>query len=567
VGIGRVLIYREPDLNFGHVVYLGLEKEKKRLKAAIARFKEEIAVLAAIAEKKSGPSQAAILTGQVAMISDPFMLSQIEELLAKGQVAEAAVAEVAQGYEDMFNGLDDEKTRQRATDIEDMKRRLLSILLGVERLELSTISDGVIVVALDLPASALTSLPMERVRALATERGGLTSHGSIMARALGVPAVTGLVGLMGQAYEDGDLIVVDGSGGEIIIEPTAEEVEDYERRRSVWKADQASLKFFLKKPALDADGVKRVLGANIGGLADARQAQEFGADGVGLFRTEFLFLDRASLPTEEEQTRVYAEVAGLFPDQEVIIRTLDIGGDKRIPSLGVTKEENPYLGLRGIRFCLARQDIFKSQLRALARAGAQRGNIKIMLPLVISVEEVTLTQKLLAEALAELSAEGLAHDARVKLGVMLETPAAALIVDLLAKVSDFFSVGSNDLTQYTLVADRGNPQVSHLCDPFHPAVLRNLNIVIAEAKKTQTPLGLCGEIGGDPWMLPLLLGFGLEKFSVSAPSLAAVRREMISWSVAEARELTEEVLTFTTAARVKAFLKEAVATKTKRTIR
>jgi phosphotransferase system enzyme I (PtsI) len=552
------LLYREPDLNFDKVVFSGVENEKKRLNAAVAKFKEEIALLAAAAEKRSGASQAAILTGQVAMISDPYMISRAEELIAKGQVAEAAAAEVAQGFEDMFNALEDEKTRQRATDIGDLKKRLLGILLGVKRLEWSEIADDAVLVALDLPASVISSLPMDKVLAFATEQGGLTSHGAIMARSLGVPAVTGLIGLMGQELKDGQPIVVDGSSGEIILDPSPEESRDYVSRRQAWREDQASLKIYLKKVAVDKDGTRRLLGSNIGGLADARQAQEFGSDGVGLFRTEFLFLDRATLPTEEEQTRIYAEVASLFPESEVIIRTLDVGGDKQPVAFDMAKEENPYLGLRGIRYYQVRPDILKTQLRALSRGAAQYGNIKIMLPLVISLEEVTFVKALFKEVVAELASEGLPHAEEMPLGIMVETPAAALIIDLLATVSDFFSVGTNDLTQYTLIADRGNPQVNHLCDPFHPALLRSLKGVIGEARKAQTPIGLCGEIGGDPRMLPLLMGFGLSKFSVNPASLARVRRDMSSWSLAEATDLAEEILTLPTVESVKARLKKAL---------
>jgi phosphotransferase system enzyme I (PtsI) len=561
VGLGRVVIYKEPDLNYRNQPHSGQDNEKARLKQAIEKFKIEISKLVEEAEAKAGPQQAAILTGQITMLTDPFMISQMEELIEKGLIAEAAMDEVTQSFQEMFENVEDEKMRQRATDIGDLRKRLLRILLGVEQLDLTAIEPDSIVVAIDLPASVITALPLDRVQALVTEIGGYTSHGSIMARALGVPAVTSLTGLMDSVKQDGLFMIADGSAGEVIIDPDEQTLARYRQRQHEWQNDQASLKVFIDRQTVDADGVKRTLEANIGGMAEAKIAQAAGADGVGLFRTEFLFLNRNSLPGEEEQFRVYSEVASLFPNREVIIRTLDVGGDKPVPALGLPKEENPFLGYRAIRYCLDQPEVFSIQLRAILRAGATHGNIKIMLPLVTSLEEVIAAKKILDQCAGSLASDGRPYDASIKLGVMIETPAAVQIVDLLATEADFFSIGTNDLAQYTLAADRGNPKVGALCSPFHPAVLRSIQTIIKAGQKASVPVGLCGEVGSNPQMIPILMAFGLDKISVSPSSLAMVRRELSTWRLVDARELTEQVMSQTSANAVKQCINAAFERK------
>ena len=379
---------------------------------------------------------------------------------------------------------------------------------------------------------------MENLAALVPESGGYTSHGAIMARSFGVPLVTGLSGLF-ETVSKGETIIADGSDGVVIISPDEITLAAYVAKRQNYLEDQKSLNEFKLRPTLDADGNPRRLMANIGGINDAKAAKANGAEGVGLFRTEFLFLDRATLPSEEEQFRVYSEVSAIFAPDEVIVRTLDAGGDKNVPALNLPKEDNPFLGYRAIRYCLAEPAVFATQLRAILRAGAKGKNLRIMLPFVTSADEITKAKALVASCADDLRAKGLDHDENVKIGIMVETPAAVLLAEELIKIADFFSVGTNDLTQYTLAADRGNANVAQLCSPFHPAVLKSLKRVIDAGKAAGKPVGLCGESGADPEMIPLLLALGLDEFSVSPASVLRVRREISHWGHQRATELTQ----------------------------
>ncbi|MDR2443887.1 MAG: phosphoenolpyruvate--protein phosphotransferase [Deltaproteobacteria bacterium] len=563
VGLGRVVVYVEPDLNFGGLVYSGREKEIARLELAVTAFKEQITLLAAETEAKAGKQQAAILTGQIAMISDPFMITQMEELIGQGRTAEAAVSEVTTSFKEMFANVEDEKMRQRATDIGDLRKRLLMILMEVKELDLASIGPDSVVVGEDLPASVITSLPTANIQALVSEIGGYTSHGAIMARALGLPLVSGVTGLMKLITTGDHEIIVDGTKGEAIVDPDENAKTEYRLRREAWREEQSSLKVFLGRQTVDGDGVRRTLSSNISSFAEAKLAQGAGADGIGLFRTEFLFLDRETLPGEEEQFRVYSEVASLFPNSEVVIRTLDVGGDKEVPALDLPKEDNPFLGYRAIRFCLDHTEIFSSQLRAILRAGAEHGNIKIMLPLVTSLEEITSARALMKQCLDDLKRENLPCDPAIQLGIMVETPAAVLLADILAKEADFFSIGTNDLTQYILAADRGNSKLGHLNSPFHPAVLRAIENIIKTGRKRSIPVSLCGEAGADPMMIPLLMAYGLDKFSVSPSSLASVRREISTWRLTEANSLANEVRDFPTTGSVKAHLLQVIENRRK----
>ena len=491
------------------------------------------------------------------MLGDPFMQSQMEEVIDAGQCAEAAVDQVCTTYAEMFAGVDDELMRQRATDVRDIRARMLSILLGVGAVDVSALPEGSVLVAHDLTPSMTVGLKKENVAAILTEVGGRTSHSAILARAMELPAVLGVAKALEQV-KDGESVIVDGTEGTVIVAPDQLTRADYLGRQEALRAEKERLEVYRGKETVDAEGRRFGLYANIGSPAEAAAAAEAGAEGIGLFRTEFLFMDRTSLPSEVEQYEAYLAVSRAMAGKEVIIRTLDVGGDKAIDYLGMEKEENPFLGHRAIRYCLDRPDLYKVQLRALLRAGAEGRNIKIMLPLVTSLEEVRTARGLLEKCKAELESEGLPYDKDMALGVMVETPAAALIADLLAQECDFFSIGTNDLTQYTMAVDRGNAKVEKLYTTFHPAVLRSIRSVIAAGRAAGIPVGMCGEAAADPRLIPLLLSWGLSEFSVSASAVLATRAQIHRWRAEEARQVAQEAMGLSTAAGVEGYLSSAV---------
>lgn len=437
IGIGKAVLLREADLSYSHVIPAAPEAEKARLRSALDLCSTRTVAMAEAMKERVGEHQADILNGQAMMLSDPFMLTQMEEQIDTGLCAEAAADGVYQSFIAMFSAMEDELMRQRATDIGDLRTRLLGILLGREAQDLSALPTGSILVTHDLTPSMTTGLKAENVAGILTEAGGVTSHSAILARAMALPAVLSVAGIT-QSIRDGDTLVVDGGEGVALVKPDGDTLRRYEERREAMRAEKADLEQYRNRPTATGDGRSADLYANIGSLQDAGTAVASTAEGVGLFRTEFLFMDRAALPSEEEQFQVYKDVAEKLDGREVIIRTLDVGGDKELPYLGLEREENPFLGFRAIRYCLDRQDVFRAQLRALLRASAF-GNIKIMLPLVTTVAEVRNAKALLSTLKNELDAEGIPYRHDGKVGVMIETPAAALIADLLAGEADFFS--------------------------------------------------------------------------------------------------------------------------------
>lgn len=541
VGIGRALVIREQDLDYSGVQYAGETAEKQRLAGAVARVSETLAAMAEKMTEQVGEHAAEILTGQSMMLADPFMTGQIEEQIAAGQTAEAAVDAVCQTFIQMFGAMEDELMRQRATDIGDLRGRLLKQLLGVEDVDLASAPAGSVLVARDFTPSMTVGIRRENVAGIITEVGGATSHSAILARALEIPAVLGVPNAV-SAISSGDAIAMDGERGHVYVNPDERTCKDYQVRREQFEAQRQLLKNYLGKPTVTAEGRPVALYANIGKPQDAQAALEKGAEGIGLFRTEFLFMDRTCLPTEEEQLAAYRQVAALFAGKEVIIRTLDVGGDKEINYLHLKKEENPFLGHRAIRYCLDEPETYLVQLRALLRAGADHKNIKIMLPLVTGVEELRGAKTLLEKAKQQLTAQGLPFDENVQVGVMIETPAAALVADILAQEAAFFSIGTNDLTQYTLAVDRGNPDVAKLYTPFHPAVLRSIRGIIAAGRAAGIPVGMCGEAAADPALIPLLLAWGLDEFSVSSSAVLATRRAISLWNTADADFAANEAM-------------------------
>ena len=558
IGLGRAVCVREENLDYSDVAYSGKESEKARLQAAIEEFEQRTSAMAEHIRQQVGDKESEILTGQIAMLADPFMRSQMQDAIDGGACAEAAVDNVCTMYADMFAAVEDEMMRQRATDVKDIRSRLLGILLGAASVDLSNLPAGTVLVTRELTPSMTVGLQKENVAAIITATGGKTSHSAILARALQVPAVLSVTKVL-EVVQDGDGLIVDGGEGIAILNPDERTRSEYLTRQKDYQARIASLKVYQNRPTVDADGKRYQLFANIGSAAEAEVAAQSGAEGIGLFRTEFLFMDRTSLPDEMVQYEAYRAVSQTMAGKEVIIRSLDVGCDKAIDYLGMEMEENPFLGHRAIRYCLDRPDLYKVQLRALLRAGAEEHNLKIMLPLVTSVDEVRAARELLEQCKQELSEAGLPYDKDIALGVMIETPAAALTADLLARESDFFSIGTNDLTQYTMAVDRGNAQVASLYTPFQPAVLRSIRSVITAAKEAGIPVGMCGEAAADPGLIPLLMAWGLDEFSVSTSSVLATRASIHRWREDEVKRIAQEALGLSTASGVEGYLKKVSA--------
>ena len=556
IGIGKVICIREQNLDYSQVQYQGREQEKARLKQAVETFCEKTQRMAEDIRQRVGQKESEILSGQVMMLSDPFMISQMEDAIQSGSCAEAAVDTVCQMYIEMFSNVEDELMKQRATDTEDIKTRMLRLLLGVESVDMASLPKGTVLAAKDLTPSMTVGLQKENVSAIITEVGGKTSHSAILARALEIPAVLGIPDAL-QQLTDGQTAIVDGATGQVLTEPDAETLYHYTKLQEEQLRQKAMLSIYRDKPTTDASGRSYQLYANIGSVMEAQAALENGAEGIGLFRTEFLFMDRPAMPDEEEQLEAYSSVSHLMKGKEVIIRTLGVGGDKEVSYLKMGSEQNPFLGWRAIRYCLSEQPLFKTQLRALLRAGAQERNIKIMLPLVTGVQEIRAARSLLEECKQELSREGLEYDPKIALGVMIETPAAALTADLMAKEADFFSIGTNDLTQYTIAVDRGNAKVEQLYTTLHPAVLRSIRGIIHAAKQAKIPVGMCGESAADPLLIPLLMQFGLDEFSVSASSVLKTRKTISEWNREQVEQVAEQAMQLSTPQELDEYLHRA----------
>lgn len=520
-GIGNAVIIKDMNLDYSSVKYSSAQEEKDRLHKAVDQFVAETTALTEELKKSAGEHEAEILQGHLMMLQDPFMLSQMEENIDGGAVAEAGVDTVCTMFIDMFSGVDDELTRQRASDVKDIRDSLLRLLLGVSSVDISAVPKGSILIAKDFTPSMTSQINKDNVAGIITEIGGVTSHSAILARAMGIPAVLSVVSAV-DVITDGEELIVDGFKGKVIANPTVQELAEYATKQRVYLQEKESLNEYFGKETITKSGVKKKVYGNIGKAEDAQNVIQNGGEGIGLFRTEFLFMDRDAQPTEDEQYEAYSTVAKAMDGKEVIIRTLDIGGDKAIEYLSIDKEDNPFLGHRAIRYCLDNKELYKTQLRAILRA-AVFGDIKIMLPLVTTIDEVRAAKALIDQCKEELDGIGASYR-DVPVGVMIETPSAALISDLLAKEVDFFSIGTNDLTGYTMAVDRGNAAVSHLYDVMQPSVLRAIEMTIKNAKAAGIMVGMCGEAAADPRMVPMLIEWGLDEFSVTPSSILSTRK-------------------------------------------
>lgn len=550
IGIGKVMLIEEVSLDYEKKQITDTQAEIDRYRKVFDAYCEKTEKQAENIKNTIGEKEADIILGHLLMLKDPAMSSSIEGNISSGCCAEDAVAQVCDMFIGVFSMADDELTKQRASDVEDIKNGLITMLLGKEEVDIASAPSGTVLVAKDLTPSMTSCIVKENIVGIVTEVGGKTSHSAILARAMEIPAVLSVHNVM-ETFENGQEIIVDGSHGEVIENPSDGEIAIYREKTIEYKKEKKELKKFIGKETVTADGVKVELCCNIGKPDDADAVLSKDGEGVGLFRTEFLYMDSSSIPTEEEQFEAYKKTILKLGDKPLIIRTLDVGGDKDIPYLGLSKEDNPFMGFRAVRYCLHREDVYRPQLRALLRASAF-GNIKIMIPLVTCIDEVREVKAMIENIKAELDSENIAYNKDIQVGVMVETPAASLIADLLAEEADFFSIGTNDLTGYTMAVDRGNADVAYLYSAFQPAVLRSIKKIIEDGKDIM--VGMCGEAAADPLLIPLLLAFGLDEFSVSATSVLKTRKIISQWTIDEAKEVAEKALTLKTESEVVEYL-------------
>lgn len=550
IGIGKVMLIEEVSLDYEKKQITDTQAEIDRYRKVFDAYCEKTEKQAENIKNTIGEKEADIILGHLLMLKDPAMSSSIEGNISSGCCAEDAVAQVCDMFIGVFSMADDELTKQRASDVEDIKNGLITMLLGKEEVDIASAPSGTVLVAKDLTPSMTSCIVKENIVGIVTEVGGKTSHSAILARAMEIPAVLSVHNVM-ETFENGQEIIVDGSHGEVIENPSDGEIAIYREKTIEYKKEKKELKKFIGKETVTADGVKVELCCNIGKPDDADAVLSKDGEGVGLFRTEFLYMDSSSIPTEEEQFEAYKKTVLKLGDKPLIIRTLDVGGDKDIPYLGLSKEDNPFMGFRAVRYCLHREDVYKPQLRALLRASAF-GNIKIMIPLVTCIDEVREVKAMIENIKAELDSENIAYNKDIQVGIMVETPAASLIADLLAEEADFFSIGTNDLTGYTMAVDRGNADVAYLYSAFQPAVLRSIKKIIEDGKDIM--VGMCGEAAADPLLIPLLLAFGLDEFSVSATSVLKTRKIISQWTIDEAKEVAKKALTLKTESEVVEYL-------------
>lgn len=523
--------------------------ELARLEQALATSQQELEAIKERTLQELGAKKAEIFESHLLILNDPELLTPVRDKIAEEKVsAEYALDETAKQFISMFENMKSAYLQERAADMRDVTKRVLTHLLGLKYVNPAEISQEVIVIAEDLTPSDTVQLNRKYVKGFTTNIGGRTSHSAIMARSLEIPAVVGTKDVLSRV-EAGDTVIVDGLGGTVIVNPAPEVLEEYKVKRDQYLRQIEEWKKLREVPTVSKDGVHVELAANIGTPNDVAGVLENGGEGVGLYRTEFLYMGRTELPSEDVQFNAYKAVLEKMEGKPVVVRTLDIGGDKELPYLDLPKEMNPFLGFRAVRLCLDRKDIFRTQLRALLRASTY-GNLRIMFPMIATLDEFRQAKALLLEEKEKLVSEGVAVSDEIQLGIMVEIPSTAVLADQFAKEVDFFSIGTNDLIQYTMAADRMNERVSYLYQPYNPAILRLVKMVIDAAHKEGRWAGMCGEMAGDATAIPLLLGLGLDEFSMSATSILPARSQIAKLSKAEMKSLAEQALQMQTAEQV-----------------
>jgi phosphoenolpyruvate-protein phosphotransferase (PTS system enzyme I) len=558
IAIAKAYKLVEPDFSFEKKTVAAPAEEIARFQSALQKSKLELEQIRDHAGTALGADKAAIFDAHLLVLSDPELISPIEDKINTENVnAEHALKETADMFIGMFESMDNEYMKERAADIRDVTKRVLAHLLGIQIPNPSMIAEEVVIVAEDLTPSDTAQLNRQFVKGFTTNIGGRTSHSAIMARSMEIPAVVGTKTAT-EEINNGDLVVVDGLKGEVHFNPTPEVLEVYKKTQEDFEKQKAEWAKLVNEKSVTADGHHVELAANIGTPKDLKGVVENGGEGIGLYRTEFLYMDRDQLPTEEEQFTAYKAVLEGMAGKPVVVRTLDIGGDKELPYLNLPKEMNPFLGFRAIRLCLEEQDIFRTQLRALLRASIY-GNLKVMFPMIATLVEFREAKAMLEEEKAKLVNEGIQVADHIELGIMVEIPSTAVLADQFAKEVDFFSIGTNDLIQYTMAADRMNQQVSYLYQPYNPSILRLVKMVIDAAHKEGKWAGMCGEMAGDETAIPILLGLGLDEFSMSASSILKARSLIRNLSKADMEKLASTVLNMSTTEEVVEAVNQAVS--------
>ncbi|SDH76077.1 phosphoenolpyruvate--protein phosphotransferase [Alteribacillus bidgolensis] len=545
IAIAKAFVLEQPDMDIEKKSVDDVEAEVNRFNEAVKNAKNELKLIKEKTLKEMGEEQAEIFSAHLLVLEDPEILDGVTAKIKEEQLnAEYAMKEMADMYVTMFEGMDNEYMKERAADIRDVSQRVLLHLLGIENTSLASIQDETVVIAEDLTPSDTAQLNLDYVLGFAADIGGRTSHSAIMARSMEIPAVVGTKEATA-SISTGDTIIVDGMEGNVLINPEESVIETYKEKLNDYLRQKEEWAKLVNEPSVTTDDHRVELAANIGTPDDMDGVLSNGAEGIGLYRTEFLYMGRNELPKEEEQFEAYKEVLERMEGKPVVIRTLDIGGDKELPYLDLPKELNPFLGFRAIRLCLEETDMFRTQLRALLRASAF-GTLKIMFPMVATVEEVREAKAILEDVKQELLKEGHTVSDEVEVGIMVEIPSTAVAADIFAKEVDFFSIGTNDLIQYTLAADRMSEKVAHLYQPYHPAILRLVKNVIDAAHKEGKWAGMCGEMAGEETAVPLLLGLGLDEFSMSATSVLPARSQIRHLSKKETETLAEEAIQLST---------------------
>lgn len=541
VAIAKAYLLVEPDLSFSNEKTYQPEAEVQKFNEALNNSKIELTKIRNHADEQLGADKAAIFDAHLLVLDDPELIQPIEEKI-KNESASApqALTEVTQNFITIFESMDNEYMKERAADIRDVAKRVLAHILGVELPNPSIIDESVIIVAHDLTPSDTAQLNKQYVQGFVTNIGGRTSHSAIMSRSLEIPAVVGTKSIS-ESVQQGDMVIVDGLTGDVIVNPSDDEIKAYQHKRESFFADREALKQLRDEPSKTLDGHEVELAANIGTPNDLEGVHNNGAEGIGLYRTEFLYMGRDNMPTEDEQFEAYKKVLESMEGKRVVVRTLDIGGDKELPYLNLPEEMNPFLGYRAIRLCLDQPEIFRPQLRALLRASAY-GKLNIMFPMVATIQEFRDAKALLLEEKENLKQEGVEVSDDIELGIMVEIPATAALADVFAKEVDFFSIGTNDLIQYTMAADRMSERVSYLYQPYNPSILRLIKQVIDASHQEGKWTGMCGEMAGDEIAIPLLIGLGLDEFSMSATSILKARRQIKDLSRTEMVQLADRAL-------------------------
>ena len=555
IAIGRVFVKKEAETLIEKKAIVDINRELDRLDHALARAEQELTALKESTAEKMGEKNAEIFQAHLMFLSDPEFIAGIEQQISEEQVnAEFAVQQMVEHYVRLFTQLTSAYMREREADIKDVGARIISILQNKNKIAGKPAQKGILW-ARNLTPSDTTQLDATQVLGIISGEGSVTSHSSIMARSMGIPAVVGIGTDLITDDLEGSNVIIDGEKGLIFLNPAQQLIKDYRQKLAELKEQQSSLKQFINKKAVTRDGERVEVAGNIGTAAEVDLILNNGGEGIGLFRTEFLYMNREELPTEDEQFVVYREVARKMGKQKVIIRTLDIGGDKQLDYLEQPEEMNPFLGYRAIRMSLDQPKIFKSQLKAILRAN-QSGNIKLMYPLISSVQEIKEANRVLQACRTELEVAGKEFERNLEVGIMIETPAAAVIADALAQEVDFFSIGTNDLIQYTIAVDRSNEKIANLHQAYHPAVLRLIKRTIEQAHRQGIWVGMCGEASADQLLFPFLLGAGLDEFSMNAGSILKIKAELTKWTRAEAKKITEQTLKLKNIAQIKEYLQK-----------